>query len=252
LVVDGGLQLRSMNAAAKQLLALSTEHSAPLPLAELRRMAPNAAPMVDVLLQRLREGAREWREEITLPVEDGPRVLLLRGARLPDEGAVAVFDDATVIDRARREAAWSEVARRLAHEIKNPLTPIQLAAERLRRRVLPKLDEDDAQVLDRATNTIVAQVDALKTMVNSFGDYARPPSLALAPLDLSRLVGEVLDLYEHDQRLALVRDFAPGLAPVTADAGRIRQVLHNLIKNAIEATAEHTRCCIEVHTRQVE
>jgi nitrogen fixation/metabolism regulation signal transduction histidine kinase len=252
LVVDGGLQLRSMNAAAKQLLALTTDQAAPLPLAELRRIAPNAAPMVDVLLQRLREGAREWREEITLPVENGPRVLLLRGARLPDEGAVAVFDDATVIDQARREAAWSEVARRLAHEIKNPLTPIQLAAERLRRRVLPKLDEDDAQVLDRATNTIVAQVDALKTMVNSFGDYARPPSLALAPLDLNRLVGEVLDLYEHDQRLTLARNFAPGLAPITADAGRIRQVLHNLIKNAIEAAVEHTRCCIEVHTRQIE
>ncbi|MCX7557659.1 ATP-binding protein, partial [Xanthomonadaceae bacterium JHOS43] len=171
---------------------------------------------------------------------------------LPDEGAVAVFDDATVIDRARRDAAWAEVARRLAHEIKNPLTPIQLAAERLRRRVLPKLDEDDAQVLDRATHTIVAQVDALKTMVNSFGDYARPPSLALLPLDLNRLASEVLDLYEHDQRLMLVRDFAPDLGTVVADAGRIRQVLHNLIKNAIEAAAERSRCRIDVRTRRVE
>mgnify|MGYP001179689866 CR=1 FL=1 len=267
LVVDGGLQLRSMNAAAKQLLGLPAERAAPLPLAELRRIAPNAAPLVDVLLQRLREGAREWREEIALQADDGPRVLLLRGAKLPDEGAVAVFDDATVIDRARREAAWSEVARRLAHEIKNPLTPIQLAAERLRRRVLPKLDADDAQVLDRATNTIVAQVDALKTMVNSFGDYARPPSLLLAPLDLDKLAGEVLDLYERDedepaqarlfepdgdapeaaQRIRLVRDFSPGLANVRADAGRIRQVLHNLIKNAIEAGAT----CLAVATRPV-
>ena len=261
LVVDGGLQLRSMNTAAKQLLALPAERAAPLPLAELRRIAPNAAPLVDVLLQRLREGAREWREEIALPSDDGPRVLLLRGAKLPDEGAVAVFDDATVIDRARREAAWSEVARRLAHEIKNPLTPIQLAAERLRRRVLPKLDDDDAQVLDRATTTIVAQVDALKTMVNSFGDYARPPSLLLAPLDVNKLAGEVLDLYERDaddtpatgedqrfaestettQRIELIRDFALDLAQVRADTGRIRQVLHNLVKNAIEAGATQLR-----------
>ena len=118
--------------------------------------------------------------------------------------------------------------------------------------MLPKLGEDDAHVLDRATNTIVAQVDALKTMVNSFGDYARPPSLSLAPLDLNQLAGEVLDLYEHDQRLMLVRDFAPGLAPVIADAGRIRQVLHNLVKNAIEAGAERTRSRIDVHTRRVE
>ncbi len=253
LVVDGSLQVRSMNAAARQMLGLAPEQHAGWPLAELRRIAPRAAPLVAVLLQRLREGAREWREEVALDGDDaGPRVLLLRGARLPDEGAVAVFDDATVIDRARREAAWAEVARRLAHEIKNPLTPIQLAAERLRRRVLPKLGEDDAHVLDRATNTIVAQVDALKTMVNSFGDYARPPSLALAPLDLNQLAGEVLDLYEHDQRLMLVRDFAPGLAPVIADAGRIRQVLHNLVKNAIEAGAERTRSRIDVHTRRVE
>ncbi len=251
MVVDGELQLRSMNAAAKQLLNLPSERATPLPLAELRRLAPNATPLVDVLLQRLREGAREWREEIALPAEDGPRVLLLRGAKLPDEGAVAVFDDATVIDRARREAAWSEVARRLAHEIKNPLTPIQLAAERLRRRVLPKLNDDDAQVLDRATHTIVAQVDALKTMVNSFGDYARPPSLQLAPLNLNKLAGEVLDLYERDedepapenhqgehaQGIELVRDFAPDIALLRADAGRIRQVLHNLIKNATEAGA---------------
>lgn len=253
LVVDGSLQVRSMNAAARQMLGLAPEQHAGWPLAELRRIAPRAAPLVAVLLQRLREGAREWREEVALDGDDaGPRVLLLRGARLPDEGAVAVFDDATVIDRARREAAWAEVARRLAHEIKNPLTPIQLAAERLRRRVLPKLGEDDAHVLDRATNTIVAQVDALKTMVNSFGDYARPPSLSLAPLDLNQLAGEVLDLYEHDQRLMLVRDFAPGLAPVIADAGRIRQVLHNLVKNAIEAGAERTRNHIDVHTRRVE
>ncbi|MEJ5209112.1 ATP-binding protein [Denitratimonas sp. CY0512] len=252
LVVDGSLQLRSMNAAARQMLGLAPDRHGTWPLTELRRIAPRAAPLVTVLLQRLREGAREWREEVALDSDDdGPRVLLLRGARLPDEGAVAVFDDATVIDRARRDAAWAEVARRLAHEIKNPLTPIQLAAERLRRRVLPKLDEDDAQVLDRATNTIVAQVDALKTMVNSFGDYARPPSLALLPLDLNTLAGQVLDLYEHDQRLLLVRDFADSLPAVTADAGRIRQVLHNLIKNAIEAGAERSRSRIEISTREV-
>lgn len=253
LVVDGNLQVRSMNAAARDMLGLNHSGNVTWPLVELRRVAPHAAQLVSVLLQRLREGAREWREEVTLDGDDGGlRVVLLRGARLPDGGAVAVFDDTTVIDHARRDAAWSEVARRLAHEIKNPLTPIQLAAERLRRRVLPKLDPDDAQVLDRATHTIVAQVDALKTMVNDFGDYARPTSLALAPLDLNALAGEVLDLYEHDQRLVLLRTFDPALPKVTADIGRIRQVLHNLIKNAIEAGIGRSRSQIEVITRRVE
>ena len=251
LVVDGALQIRSMNAAAREMLGL-TQASAAMPLSQLRGIAPRAARLATALLQRLRGGAREWREEVTLDGEDGvPRVLLLRGARLPDGGAVAVFDDTTMIDQARRDAAWAEVARRLAHEIKNPLTPIQLAAERLRRRVLPKLDPDDAQVLDRATHTIVAQVDALKNMVNDFGDYARPTGLSLVPLDLGALAGEVLDLYEQDSRLALVRSFDPALPTVTADPGRIRQVLHNLIKNAIEAGAERSRSQIEVVTRLV-
>jgi len=252
LVVDGGLQVRSMNAAAREMLGLPHATAATMPLTQLRAAAPRAARLATALLQRLRGGAREWREEVTLDGEDGvARVVLLRGARLPDAGAVAVFDDTTMIDQARRDAAWAEVARRLAHEIKNPLTPIQLAAERLRRRVLPKLEPDDAQVLDRATHTIVAQVDALKTMVNDFGDYARPTGLALVPLDLGALAGEVLDLYEQDPRLALVRSFDPALPRVTADAGRIRQVLHNLIKNAIEAGAERSRSQIEVVTRLV-
>jgi nitrogen fixation/metabolism regulation signal transduction histidine kinase len=105
-------------------------------------------------------------------------------------------------------------------------------------------------VLDRATHTIVAQVDALKTMVNSFGDYARPPTLQLAPLDLNRLVGEVLDLYESDMRLRFVRTFGNDLPRLQADAGRIRQVLHNLIKNAIEAGAERSATSIEASTAQ--
>lgn len=255
LVVDGQLQLRSMNAAARQMLGLNATRDGSGPLDELADRAPRAVNLVEVLLQRLREGAREWREEVTLSAAEGrPHVLLLRGARLPDEGAVAVFDDATVIDQARRDAAWAEVARRLAHEIKNPLTPIQLAAERLRRRVLPKLQDEDAQVLERASNTIVAQVDALKDMVDSFGDYARPPALNRVPLELNRLAGQVLDLYEEDTRLELIRDFDPQLTTVLADPGRIRQVLHNLLKNAIEAGAGagRERLQVVVSTRRRE
>ena len=256
LVFDGEARLRSANGAAQELLGVTPEVHIDLPLPQLRAALPNAMPLFDAVAARLSEGAREWREEVALAGADGEagerRVLLLRGVRLPDAGAVAVFDDTTVVDRARRDAAWSEVARRLAHEIKNPLTPIQLAAERLRRRVLPKLEADDADVLDRATHTIVAQVDALKSMVNSFGDYARPPALQLAPLDLNALAGEVLDLYEQDARLSLERHFDPDLPRVAADSGRLRQVLHNLLKNAIEATAELSVATVLVSTARRE
>jgi nitrogen fixation/metabolism regulation signal transduction histidine kinase len=250
LVLDADARLRSVNGAGRELLGIDPQRHEGRAPDELRTLLPGVAPLFDALATRLREGAREWREEVVLDAVDGRRVLLVRGARLPDAGAVAVFDDTTAIDAARREAAWAEVARRLAHEIKNPLTPIQLAAERLRRRVLPKLGPEDAEVLDRATHTIVAQVDALKTMVNSFGDYARPPVLQLVPLDLNALAGEVLDLYESDLRLRFRRAFDSSLPLLQADAGRIRQVLHNLIKNAIEATAERSSATIEVATSQ--
>jgi nitrogen fixation/metabolism regulation signal transduction histidine kinase len=248
LVLDADARLRSVNGAAGELLQFDPSRHEGRSPDELRSLMPGAAALFDAIAARLREGAREWREEVALDTDSGRRVLLVRGARLPDAGAVAVFDDTTVIDLARREAAWSEVARRLAHEIKNPLTPIQLAAERLRRRVLPKLEREDAEVLDRATHTIIAQVDALKTMVNSFGDYARPPSLQLISLDLNALAGEVLDLYESDVRLRFLRQFSNELPPLQADAGRIRQVLHNLIKNAIEASADRSAASIEVGT----
>jgi nitrogen fixation/metabolism regulation signal transduction histidine kinase len=250
LVLDAQGAVRHLNGAGAELLGLRRATPEPPSPATIERDHPGRAPLLAALAVRQREGTREWREEIAIEIDGARRALLVRGARLPDAGVVAVFDDATAIDVARREAAWTEVARRLAHEIKNPLTPIQLAAERLRRRVLPKLGPEDAQVLDRATHTIVAQVDALKTMVNSFGDYARPPTLQLAPLDLNRLVGEVLDLYESDMRLRFVRTFGNDLPRLQADAGRIRQVLHNLIKNAIEAGAERSATSIEASTAQ--
>jgi len=240
-------ELRSANPAASALLGDALARQFGLPLAECRRQLPQAQPLFDVLLQKLREGSREFREEVVLPRDDGPQLLLLRGARLPDGGLVAVFDDTSALDRARRDAAWGEVARRLAHEVKNPLTPIQLAAERLRRRVLPRLADDDAQVLDRATHTIVAQVEALKTMVNAFSDYARAPQLTRQRVDLNALVGEVVELYRGDDAGRLDAQLAPDLPLLEADSGRLRQVLHNLIKNAQEA-CDPARVRIEVGT----
>lgn len=255
--VDRDGVLRTANRAADGILGLPMSRQLGHPLAAVRRDHPSLAPLIDPLLTHLRENAREWREEVVIERDNERRVLLLHGTELvaggaDDAGYVVVFDDLTLLNRAQRDAAWAEVARRLAHEVKNPLTPIQLAAERLRRRFIGRLPADDTEVLDRATRTIVSQVEALKTMVNSFGDYARPPQLSTRPLALHALVGEVLDLYENDQRLQLTRRFAREELLVRADAGRLRQLLHNLLKNALEAIGETAKPRVEVATERFD
>jgi nitrogen fixation/metabolism regulation signal transduction histidine kinase len=207
--------------------------------------------LVDALSQHLREGQREWREEVRLPREGAtPMILMLRGTAFGGAGGmVVVFDDLTELNRAQRDAAWAEVAQRLAHEVKNPLTPIQLSAERLRHRLADKLGADDAALLDRATATIVAQVEALKGLVNAFGDYARTPQLAAQPLLLDERVREVLGLYENDPRMELDADLAAPQARVLADAGKLRQLLHNLVVNALDAVGDSGRLHLRVATR---
>ncbi|MGC9007987.1 MAG: sensor histidine kinase, partial [Halothiobacillaceae bacterium] len=162
-------------------------------------------------------------------------------------------DDITAIIQGQRDAAWSEVARRLAHEIKNPLTPIQLSAERLRRKLGPVLTEDNARVLERATHTIVQQVEAMKHMVNEFAEYARAPESRLVPLELNTLVRDVVDLYRGGS-VRVRHDLAPEPLWVEGDAGRLRQLLHNLVKNAAEALQESATTggvepTVTLHTR---
>jgi nitrogen fixation/metabolism regulation signal transduction histidine kinase len=178
--------------------------------------------------------------------------LLIRGAVLPDDARLLVFDDITEVVSAQRQAAWSEVARRLAHEIKNPLTPIQLSAERLQMKLEPKLASDDANLLQRSVATIVAQVDAMKTLVNEFRDYARLPAAQLAPLDLNALVAQVLALYgDATERGRLVARCTPGLPPIPGDATQLRQVVHNLVQNGLDAVAEQADGRVEVITELV-
>ena len=250
---DQNDRLRVANRAGENILGVAlSQHLGTTP-AELQRRHPELAPFTGPLARHLREGPREWREEIVIETGEGRRMLMLRGAALPGEaGSVAVFDDLTVLNRAQRDAAWGEVARRLAHEVRNPLTPIQLAAERLRRRFLGRLPAEDSELLDRATHTIVSQVEALKTMVNAFGDYARPPQLTARPIALNVLLAEVLDLYENDQRISLTRKLAPGEPLVRADAGRLRQTVHNLFKNALEAVGASRKPQIDIETRVIQ
>ncbi|MCH8179280.1 MAG: HAMP domain-containing protein [Proteobacteria bacterium] len=188
----------------------------------------------------------QWQEayELQLPSQPEPLTLLVRGAELPPDERLIVFDDLTEVVSAQRAEAWSEVARRVAHEIKNPLTPIQLSAERLQLKLSDKLDEPGQQLLTRSVDTIVTQVQALKNLINEFRDYARLPSAKLAPLDLNALVNDVLALYGQAVEQGVIQlALKPDLPTIMGDAALLRQVVHNLVQNALDAaqdaTAEH-------------
>ena len=239
LVVDTSLRLRIANDAADAILGLELGAMIGVELGQIAEAPPRFAEFASRLRARLQGpgSVREWQEEFELPPD---RVLRVACAPLADAageaGYVVVFDDITSLLYAQRDAAWGEVARRLAHEIKNPLTPIQLAAERLRKRLAGKLPEEEADILDRATHTIVQQVESLKGMVNAFSEYARAPELKPSRVDLNELVAEVAELYraqESSARLEVQLDSR--LPALRADRGRLRQVLNNLIANGLEA-----------------
>jgi nitrogen fixation/metabolism regulation signal transduction histidine kinase len=192
----------------------------------------------DALRRAPEPGERgQWQESLVLrPGQPDATTLLLRGALLEEEERLLVFDDITDVVSAQRAQAWAEVARRLAHEIKNPLTPIQLSAERLELKLSPRLEGADQAMLKRSVDTIVAQVQAMKHMVNEFRDYARLPTARMAWLDLNGLVHEVLALYGQDIEQGRLRlQLAPALPAIQGDATQLRQVVHNLVQNALDA-----------------
>lgn len=252
LALDENFCLRACNPAAAQILGVDLNDALSKPLVLLGEAHADLTPLVQTVLARFIEGeAGEWQQQLELTGRHGAQVLLVRGTRLPagsDSGFIAVFDDITQLIQAQRDAAWGEVARRLAHEIKNPLTPIQLSAERLEHKLADKLDAPDAAVLRRATHTIVNQVTAMKSMVNEFSEYARAPAVNLTELDLNGIMREVLALYEPpDIRLDI--DLAPGPIYVRGDATMLRQVLHNLLQNAQDALEDCIDPVIRVSSR---
>ncbi len=253
---DAEQHLRTANPAARQILNLGLDDDEDRSLADLEAAQPGLAPWTEAVRGHL-EAGQDWRQEIVLQRTAGRQTLMCRGSTLPlpgtdGRGHVVVFDDITTLIAAQRNAAWGEVARRLAHEIKNPLTPIQLSAERLRHKLLPTASPQDAQLIDRSTRTIVAQVEAMKCMVNDFSDYARTPQAAPTPLAFDRLVQEVLDLYRSAGASALTVRLEAPATWVRGDALRLRQVIHNLIKNAQEALEGHADARIEVSTQRLD
>jgi len=248
-------KLRTVNDAACQILGIDLSGQLDCDLGEISAHYAFLEPLLTLVEARLIEHVLDWQEQIILFDSSGRRVLMCRSTALPTSediagGQVVVFDDVTDLIRAQRDAAWGDVARRLAHEIKNPLTPIQLSAERLRRKYLNTMQDDQAEVLDRATRTIVQQVETLKAMVNAFGDYARAPRLQLEPLDLYELLRDVADLYQGS-KLNIHLDLLEPAPMMDGDAGRMRQLLHNLFKNALEAVRGREDGALVVRSRWV-
>lgn len=235
---DESWKLKSANQSALNILSIQPVGLGTTALANWPLTYPALTPFCEQITHGFLAGAESWHGQIELHA--GTCTLLVRGTRLSTEhddpdhrGYVLIFDDVTNLISAQRNAAWGEVARRLAHEIKNPLTPIQLAAERLEHKLARHLEGANAEFLSRNAQTIVKQVAALKQMVDAFRDYARQPTGKKKPLDLQQLIAEILVLYEAMPLIRLDNAFGPLI--VNGDATHLRQVIHNLMQNAQDA-----------------
>jgi PAS domain S-box-containing protein len=256
--LEPDLKIRTANQAASAILGVDLEAAVGKPFDESISGTGLFSQFLSAIKQRLQPGELDWREQIELLSDSGKQVLMCACTALPNDaggaaGVVLVFDDITTLLQAQRDAAWGEVARRLAHEIKNPLTPIQLSAERMRRKFLGSMNEQDAQILERATHTIIAQVDAMKQMVNAFSEYARAPDMHFSRFDLNQLITEVVDLYRvQDSSAELKLSLSSQLPNISADRVRIRQILNNLLTNSFEALEGKVGARIEVETQVSE
>jgi nitrogen fixation/metabolism regulation signal transduction histidine kinase len=253
IVMDSNGLIRSSNPGAARILNVSLASYEGRALAEIEGLTPFATAVQAQFDEFLNQGAEpeqdHWQRSFELDSNasagqspfDRTLILVARGATLPGDARLLVFDDISDIVSAQRAQAWGEVARRLAHEIKNPLTPIQLSAERLEMKLTGKLSPVDQAILTKSVKTIVDQVDAMKRLVNDFRDYARLPAAELKPLDLNALVTDVAHLYEHQGSTVPLRlDLDPKCSLVMGDAQQLRQVIHNLLQNAQDASESVT------------
>jgi nitrogen fixation/metabolism regulation signal transduction histidine kinase len=241
IVFDPAMRIDTVNPGATRILREPMQAYAGRRLDDvpgLGAFAQAVAQRFEAMIAGPEDGEREhWQESFELH-DDQPvaLTLLARGALLPGQSRLLVFDDISEVVSAQRARAWAEVARRVAHEIKNPLTPIQLSAERLLHKLDSRLEGADRAMLERSVSTIVNQVQALKTMVNEFRDYARMPAARPTPLALNTLVQEVLALYGQAQEQGrLTVRLGAGLPDILGDATQLRQVVHNLVQNALDA-----------------
>ncbi|MEW4983600.1 MAG: ATP-binding protein [Cycloclasticus sp.] len=253
---DLALRLKTTNHGADQILEHPLTACIEYSLEEIASKCPELDAFTSLLINKFSANEKEWQHEFVFSINHQKKTLFLKGTPLyaADKtlsGYVLIFDDVTPIIQSQRNAAWSEVAQRLAHEIKNPLTPIQLSAERLQRKLHAQLDDDAKKILKKSTNTIVQQVDAMKSMVNDFSNFARPPQSKPQMMSIGQLIGDIADLYQGQVRHlnTAIDDHLPS---TFADPIRLRQVLINLIKNAQEAIADIDGGQINISARYQE
>ena len=239
LTIDETGFIKSGNPAACLIFDVDSNFFSELYISDVLRQYPTLAPFFDAVKAQLDQD-EEWQEEIVMFVQGGKKILRVRGTTLLSQTddrqeQVIVVDDVTELIQAQKESAWSEMARRLAHEIKNPLTPIQLSAERLQRKLSGEVSPEKQSLLDRYTHTIVQQVEAMKSMVNAFTDYARSPTQKPQLIDINARLEEIAVLYHEDNDMVVIDlKLDPSVPEIEADDVRIRQLVHNLIKNSLE------------------
>jgi len=262
---DENAKLQICNSAASDILGLDQDSLLGQSASQLCAQDHHAKQFFELIFAGIKSRQNNWQDEITLLGTHGRQMLIIRGTVLqvnndlfeagretvkPLENYVVVFDDVTNLIQAQRDAAWGEVARRLAHEIKNPLTPIQLSAERIKLKLHDKVDGELQETLDRSTRTIVHQVESMKEMVNAFSSYAQPVRAKLAPLKVNQLVRDVIELHTSNlNHVELVLELDEELPAIKANTSALRQVLNNLIINASHALEGTANPKITVRSR---
>lgn len=259
LVLDQDNRLRTVNISSGQILGADLNRRLGDRLEDILVDYRYLEPLIKTIASYLDSGEGEWREQVTLFGTSGRQILMCSGASLSLSGLedslvhVIVFDDITAVIQGQRDAAWSEMARRLAHEIKNPLTPIQLAAERLRHKYLDTLKVTQPETMERLTNTIIHQVETMKDMVNTFSEYARTPVISRQMLDLNELIREVVDLFVNlDPGASITLKLSADLPRINADLDRLRRVFNNLLKNAFDASIAGKPVTLVVETDHID
>tara|TARA_B100001123_G_C15288844_1_gene1016690 strand:+ start:51 stop:2156 length:2106 start_codon:yes stop_codon:yes gene_type:complete len=234
-------EIEKSNISAAQILQLEKSVLNKKNLEELINEFPNLLNFFECISNNIKDKINDWREQITLSEKTGNQILMLNGSTLTNTDNkitkyIIVFDEITALIQGQRDAAWSEVARRLAHEIKNPLTPIQLAAERLRNKYLENPESNNTEMLDRMTNTIIHQVETMKDMVNDFSEYAQSEKFKEEKIEISVLLQEGIDLFSNinsDNKIEI--DIEKNLPKIHGDEKKLRRVINNLLANAVDA-----------------
>lgn len=256
--LESNLKIRTVNKAAGAILNVDFKGRTGDFLSDVSTDNSVLQELYDVVKKQLEKGVTIWQDQIVVHAVKGRRVLTCACTNLSSEageevGFVVVFDDITLQLQSQRDAAWGEVARRLAHEIKNPLTPIQLSAERLRKKYLDTMSAEDGEILDRSTHIIVEQVAAMRDMVNAFSDYARAPDMDISSFSIEDLINEVIDLYKEQAKTINIQfNIETPIDKFDADPGRIRQMMHNLIRNSMEAIDTRENGFIKIDIKQVD